>query len=531
MARRTLGVVFRGWLIALAAAASFSVAIMSIGAGPLAVYDSALPSTLNPLYARSMVDRRVHELIFDRLYWRSAITSEVRSRLVAKGTALSDGLQWKMNLVPGLTWSDGESLGPEDVCFTVRTLLDVRNGSPVAAGFRDVLASCSVEKKDNSATVTFTRPLYNPADRLSFHVLPAHVFDEELIAPDHAFSTRPTGSGAMQGNLGRREIKLTARRSVQHPSALAEMIVSEGGDPLVQVRTLLNGGVHGLISVAPPLRTEVAASDEVALKGYDLQSWWFAALNPRTLTKDMRAALDLSLDRWQLRELTMGFDPEEPSPACVLISGPFVPSSPFYNRAIRVAERSDMAGVRRQMTAAGATMEVGRWVRNGRPVDLRIGMMSSLDVEARDLLNQVGNQLQAAGFGRNVFRVSTDDWNTRVLTGQMADEADVLIGKWSFGAAENVNALFETRHGGLGSLNIFGFSDPTVDKLVGNYNAARTDTEAANAYHELHRSLADSHPYLFLWKLDTRSAWRNEVQNNVISPYWYFTEFDGWTLR
>ena len=39
--------------------------------------------------------------------------------------------------------------------------------------------------------------------------------------------------------------------------------------------------------------------------------------------------------------------------------------------------------------------------------------------------------------------------------------------------------------------------------------------------------LADDLPYLFLWKLDTKSAWRTEVKSNTISPYFYFTEFDS----
>jgi hypothetical protein len=43
--------------------------------------------------------------------------------------------------------------------------------------------------------------------------------------------------------------------------------------------------------------------------------------------------------------------------------------------------------------------------------------------------------------------------------------------------------------------------------------------------------LAENLPYLFLWKLDTKSAWRNEVRNNTIAPYYYFTEFDGWKLE
>ena len=73
------------------------------------------------------------------------------------------------------------------------------------------------------------------------------------------------------------------------------------------------------------------------------------------------------------------------------------------------------------------------------------------------------------------------------------------------------------------------FATPSVvDAILTRYENAKTDTEAQDAYHDLHAYLANDLPYMFLWKLDTKSAWRNEVRNNTISPYFYFTEFDGW---
>jgi ABC-type transport system substrate-binding protein len=163
---------------------------------------------------------------------------------------------------------------------------------------------------------------------------------------------------------------------------------------------------------------------------------------------------------------------------------------------------------------------------------LKIGMNAPLDSEAKDLINQVGNQFQAGGFDRTVYKVTADDWSRKAVTGQLAD-FDLLIGKWSFGLVEDVNPLFNTRNkeGTRGQLNIFNYSNATVDQILNRYDSARTDTEARDAYHELHQFLATDLPYLFLWKLDTKSAWRNEVRGNTIAPYYYFTEFDGWIFQ
>ena len=88
----------------------------------------------------------------------------------------------------------------------------------------------------------------------------------------------------------------------------------------------------------------------------------------------------------------------------------------------------------------------------------------------------------------------------------------MLIGKWSFGINEDVNDLFQTRSETKfqGRHNIFNYSNPEVDATLVEYEKLGTTDSAKNAYHKLHAQLADDLPYLFLWKLDTKSAWRAE---------------------
>jgi len=488
---------------------------------------------MNPLFSRSMVDFQTHELIVDRLFYRSAITNEIRSRLVkengAKVQRNDEARSFKIWLNEGIKWHDGQAFGAKDVCFTIDAMLNTRTPSQIAKQYRESIQSCKTNK-DNSVEIIFRKVYHNPRDRLGFSVLPAHAFASTAVSPDTDFSVRPIGTGSMKGSKGRREVLFRKVTNTHHNARIGALSMAEGGDPYVQVRTLVNSGVQGLISVAPPLRPEVAASDDVALKSYDLRSWWFIALNTKkgALTNQkIRQALDVSIDRSELRELTIGVDPDDPNPPCEFVSGPFVQSSAYYNRSIKIVERSDRAKARQLMIAAGAKQQAGRWVYQGRPVSLRLGMNAPLDAEAKDLLNQIGNQLQASGFDRQVYKVTSDDWNRKAVTGQLG-EYDLLIGKWSFGLVEDVNALFKTRKGGEGALNIFNYSNQTVDRILSQYDASRTDTQAQDAYHDLHKTLATDLPYIFLWKLDTKSAWRNEIRNSVITPYYYFTEFDGW---
>ena len=74
-------------------------------------------------------------------------------------------------------------------------------------------------------------------------------------------------------------------------------------------------------------------------------------------------------------------------------------------------------------------MQAGRWIMGGQPVTLRIGMNAPLNGEARDLLNQIGNQLQEGGFDRQVYMVPSDDWVQKAVTGNLRDQYDALIGQ------------------------------------------------------------------------------------------------------
>ncbi|MEO0606319.1 MAG: ABC transporter substrate-binding protein, partial [Myxococcota bacterium] len=244
----------------------------------------------------------------------------------------------------------------------------------------------------------------------------------------------------------------------------------------------------------------------------------------------IRQALNHFLDREQLRELTIGVKPGAVNPPCQFISGPFVPSSPYYNHAVDEVVHADYAKAKALMAEVGARWSEGRWTRNGKPIPLRIGINAALDPEAPDLLVQVGNQLREAGFETSVYRESSDAWVQQAITGRLTGKYDMLIGKWSFGLVEEVNDLFHSRRSGEGSANLFNYANPEVDTLIEQFDAARTDTEAQDAYHALHATLARDLPYLFLWKLDTKSAWRNEVRDNLIAPYFYFSEFDAWRM-
>lgn len=507
------------------------VGAIALGTASVDYYEEALPSTMHPIFARSMVDFRSHELIFDRLYHRSPITNELVSRVVESDEVLQGGSMLKVTIKKGIRWHDNKKLTAGDVCFTVNAMLNDKTASTFAKPFREAIKSCVTEDKQ-TALISFNKVYPFPRERVSFPIIPEHPFNgNTALQPDHAFATQPIGTGPMKGVRTRRVVTFDGNPNEHVKPQIAQLKLSEGGDPFVQVRTIINAGVQGVIQVGPALRPEVAASDDVALKSYDLRSWWFLALNtetPALRNKLVRKAIHLTLDRNELRELTIGVDPKDKNPPCEFISGPFIQSSPYYNRQIPLQEAHNRSAAKGLMEKAGATQTAGKWIVGGKPATLRVGMHAPLDAEAKDLLAQLGNQLNAGGFDQQVFKITNDKWQQSVIAGKAGGEFDAVIGKWAFGTVEDVNPLFHTRTGSKGSLNIFNYSNPEVDKILTRWEEATTDTQARDAYHDLHALLADELPYVFLWKLDTKSAWRMEIKNNTIAPYYYFTSFDQW---
>ena len=57
-----------------------------LAAADVTYYEEALPTSLNPLFARTMVDHRTHELLFDRLVFRSPINHTLRSRVLVEAS-------------------------------------------------------------------------------------------------------------------------------------------------------------------------------------------------------------------------------------------------------------------------------------------------------------------------------------------------------------------------------------------------------------------------------------------------------------
>jgi hypothetical protein len=152
------------------------------------------------------------------------------------------------------------------------------------------------------------------------------------------------------------------------------------------------------------------------------------------------------------------------------------------------------------MIDAGFHRVDGTWTDGaGRAVALTIGIQDGVESLATDLVNQVGNQLEAAGFERTVYRITAADWRDKALTGELSDRFDILIGRWAPGADGSVAFLLHTPVEGAQRMNPFGYGNPAMDARIDAMDALPPGEERDAAIAGVEAAVADELPYLRLF--------------------------------
>ncbi|HET9520036.1 MAG TPA: ABC transporter substrate-binding protein, partial [Candidatus Limnocylindrales bacterium] len=171
------------------------------------------PVSVNPLAARSQVDRDLVALTFSGLV-RLGADGEFVPDLASRWTTDADGTTWTFTIRPDAQWHDGEPVTAADVLYTVSVLRDPAYAGPGAGSWLEVTAAAL-----DAHTVQFTlaTPIAGFLQLASQPVAPAHVLGTvpiEALA-DHEFGQFPVGSGSF------RVVELDTDHAVLEPAASA----------------------------------------------------------------------------------------------------------------------------------------------------------------------------------------------------------------------------------------------------------------------------------------------------------------------
>jgi len=477
--------------------------------------EDELAYTLNPLHESSMAETRLNELLYESL-WGPGYEGTAEPRLADAYEMAPDQMAMTIFLREDLKWSDGEPITAEDVVFTIKAYQNPRSGSPDRSRMSFIKGASSTGLY--SVRVEFNEPEPNPLEKFFFKVLPNHRFDGPVVEPSHPFWSDPTTSGPYRP--ASRE--LGSWTLEKNPNALRQpkfdqVKVREMPDKNQQVSSLGYGYTQAVINVPAQYLPEVERSRSADLIPYQNKSWWYLGMNnkqPQLRKEGLRNALARALDLDEaLALIGEGYR----------ISGPFVPSSKFYNHSttLKVLE-VDTAEAAARMEAVGFTLIDGVWNWKGKPISLRLFYRSGLGDQGQTVALNIQSQLRR--FGVDVSAPVAMDksvWKEKVFAER---DFDLVLDSWSFDKNENIYDLFHSK----GTQNFISYSNKAVDSLLAKA-IRETDPAVKVSYmKETHRLLAQDLPYVFLWNLRSYTALRREVESVFVQPFYYFSQFPDW---
>jgi len=488
---------------------------LSASGAPFRYAEDQAPAIANPVFATTMSEARINELLFSGLYTDNKDLAT--SPLLAEGAELSeDFTELTVSVRQDVRWHDGSPFTAEDVVFTIEAMKD-RGTLSTEAGRVAWIDKAEVIDA-YTLKLTFAHPEARPEDKLFFKILPKHGFDSTTLKRSDPFRANPIGTGAytLANFNDDNSISLMANDNYNGTVRLDEIVMREVSDKNYQAKLLLYESLEALVRVLPRDLAVLQNDRKVELYPYQTNSWWYLGFNmDRSTYQDPKVRQALA----QLVDVEALLAPVGTGD---ILSGPFVKSSPFYNHDVRSWTHAPM-DASALLEEAGYIQESGNWSKDGTPLEIKIYAHKSLESSQEVVIN-LQSQWQAAGIGVDVDFLDEARWKAMVWKDR---EFDVILSQWSFDRNEDVREQFHSN----GSRNFTGYVNHEVDELL---DMARTTTdpqEKKAAMRKIHSIVRDDSPMIFLWTLDSYSAMSTSVRNVVIHPFYFFTWATDWQMR
>jgi len=167
----------------------------SASTSPVSVYREAVvgrPSSINPLTARTDVDRDLVALMFRGLAKAGPNGTVVPD--LATWTVSSDGLTYTFDIRKDAHWDDGQPVTSADVVFTIGIVQDPTYVGPVGSSWQGVKVAA---QGPSVVTATMTLPNAGFLRQAELPLLPEHLLKGTDITTlaDSSYSSLPIGDG------------------------------------------------------------------------------------------------------------------------------------------------------------------------------------------------------------------------------------------------------------------------------------------------------------------------------------------------
>ena len=486
---------------------------------PLAIEREAvigLPSSVNPVTARTQADRDLVALLFRGLV-RPGADGRPVADLAASWTVSSKGARWTFRLRPDARWQDGVPVTSEDVVYTVHVLQDPAYTGPLGAGWQGVTVTAL-----DATTVQFDLavPLGGFLQAATQPLLPAHLLSSVSVADlaDAPFSTHPVGNGPFALTDLTSEVAdlapvLGPLDTGSGPLATLGPGAAVPGNPLLPglqlrfypgpdeaVAAYRAGEVDAVSGLPPAAAAALAAAPATRLIAYPDTTLTGIYLNLRPRAGPfgdvrVRSALLAAIDRGGLvTDLLAGSGQEAATP--------IPPSSWAFDAKAAPIVAYDRKAAVLGLRAAGWTKTAAGWFlpRSKKPVTIEL---LAADAAVNPVTASAAARVAAAwtslGIPTTVVPLAAGDLVKRLRGAAfVAAVADVNVG-----LDPDPYPLLASSQVQSGGSNVSGFQDPALDAALAAARAPGSDAARLAAYSRLQALLGKLQPILPLFFRDS----------------------------
>ncbi|HET8905888.1 MAG TPA: ABC transporter substrate-binding protein [Ktedonobacterales bacterium] len=419
----------------------------------------------------------VDGLVYENLAYVNGVTGQETPMLSTGHQFSSDNKTLTFTIRDGIKWSDGQAFSANDVAFTFNMLKQYPDAD--SGGLWQQLSS--VTAQGTSVVMTFT----NPAPTLlpfieQTYIVPQHLWSS-VGDPTKYTNTSPVGTGPMK----LKSFDAQVIKYVKNPGywQADKVKVDELDYPVVNSNdtALLKMASHqadwtGIFSAA--LQTAFVSKDSAHNHVYMVPVVPVQIVpnlkNPLLAQLPVRQAISAALDRTQMS--TSGeAGLEQPASPTALMPGQEKYLDASYNGKLPDFGAANAAQAGTILEGAGFKKgSDGIYAdAQGHKLNFKVTVPGDFSDYVQDL--QIAQQnLQAAGIGLTLNKVSDDDWRAD----RSSHNFDLIMTGGFFGPTPYyyLEPLLNSSHiSGAGATNWAGWNDPQTDQLLKQY-ASTSDT-------------------------------------------------------
>jgi peptide/nickel transport system substrate-binding protein len=476
------------------------------------------PRTINPLYAVNRnVDGDLSRLIYSSLF-RYDENGHLINDLADSVTISPDNREYLIKIKDNIRWHNGDRLTVSDIVFTFNLIQDPDYHSPL----RSALAAVTAETVDD-LTIKFrlAQPYAPFLELLTFGILPSSLW--ENISPGGAslsdLNLKPIGSGPFKfkslvrdadGNLKDYYLVVNNDYYGQIPY-LKSLDFKFFVDYPEAIKALNDNKIIGLSYLPFELRPQLLAKNSLRLQELiqpQIVGLFFNESKNKSLAdKELRVALAQALSKEQIiKEVFAGVYER--------VDGPILPQNFAYNEAI---------------TKYDYNPEAAASILKTKPLTVVLTVIDSGSNVA--VAENIKNYWEAAG-AKITLKIISGEQAANIIKDR---DFEVLLYGEAVGGDPDLYAFWHSSQTGAKGLNLAGYSNPAVDKLLVDARNTTNLADRITYYKKFQEIITADLPAIFLYSPTYTYVQGQELKGfsgtMIIDPADRFSSVSNWYLK